>query len=116
MSLYAGACTSQGNIHNANEKKNIICSTKETPCSISVFGDGLHVQLLYTQSSFAYKDPICYARSLLLLTLPLEAEGLVDPEFPAEGEEGHHDGNAVRYVRPPISIPRIANRGLTRGQ
>ena len=31
----------------------------------------------------------------LLLTLPLEAESLVDPEFPAEGEEGHDDGDTA---------------------
>ena len=35
------------------------------------------------------------SKHLLLLALPLEAEGLVDPEFPAEGEEGHDDGDAA---------------------
>jgi hypothetical protein len=92
------------------------CSTKETPSSISVFGDGLHVQLLYTQSSLAQKNPICYARSLLLLTLPLETEGLVNPEFPAEGEEGHDDGNAGICQTTDLHTPHIANSGLTRGQ
>lgn len=91
-------------------------STKETPCSISVFGDGLHVQLLYTQSSFAQKDPICLARSLLLLTLPLEAEGLINPEFPAKGEEGHDDGNAGICQTTNLRTPHIAYSGLTRGQ
>lgn len=49
-------------------------------------------------------------RSLLLLTLPLEAEGLVDVEFPAEREEGHEDGNAVTDIRPPNSTPRISQK------
>ena len=33
--------------------------------------------------------------ALLLLALSLEAEGLVDPEFPGDGEESHADGNAA---------------------
>lgn len=94
----------------------VVYSTKETPCSISVFGDGLHVQLLYTQSSFAQKDPIYCAGSLLLLTLPLEAEGLVNPEFPGEGEEGHDDGNAGICQTTVLHTAHVANSGLTRGQ
>lgn len=51
-----------------------------------------------------------YLRSLLLLTLPLKAEGLVDPEFPAEGEDGHENGNAGRYIRPLNFTPHISRK------
>lgn len=36
------------------------------------------------------------SKHLFLLALPLEAEGLVDPEFSGNGEEGHDDGDATR--------------------
>ena len=35
------------------------------------------------------------SKHLILLALPLEAESLVDPEFPGDGEEGHADGDAA---------------------
>ena len=35
------------------------------------------------------------SKHLFLLALPLEAESLVDPEFPAKREEGHDDGDAA---------------------
>jgi hypothetical protein len=35
------------------------------------------------------------SKHLIHLALPLEAEGLVDPEFPGDGEEGHADGDAA---------------------
>jgi hypothetical protein len=34
-------------------------------------------------------------KHLVQLALPLETEGLVDPEFPEDGEEGKADGNAA---------------------
>lgn len=44
--------------------------TKETPCQISVFGNGLHVQLLYTQSSLAQKHPNLFPESTAPYSLP----------------------------------------------
>ena len=38
---------------------------------------------------------VLYSKHLLHLTLPLETESLVDPEFPGDGEEGHADGDAA---------------------
>jgi hypothetical protein len=40
---------------------------------------------------------LCVFRSepLLHLALPLEAEGLVDPQFPGNGEDGHGDSDAA---------------------
>jgi hypothetical protein len=35
------------------------------------------------------------SKHLILLALPLEAEGLVDPEFSGDGEEGHANGDAA---------------------
>jgi hypothetical protein len=35
---------------------------------------------------------------LVELALPLEAEGLVDPEFATEREEGGYDGDAVEVL------------------
>jgi hypothetical protein len=35
------------------------------------------------------------SKRLLHLALPLEAECLVDPEFPGDREEGHTDGDAA---------------------
>ena len=51
--------------------------------------------------SLLYPVP-CKPRRLLLLALSLEAEGLVDPEFPGDGEEGHADGDAAKCIRPPV--------------
>jgi hypothetical protein len=95
----------------SRKKSAMVCSTKETPCSISVFGDGLHASCCIHRAHALRSIQFRWLRSLLLLTLPLEAESLVDPEFPAEGEEGHDDGNAIRYVRPPYPRPRIARKG-----
>ena len=51
---------------------------------------------------------------LVLLALPLEAEGLVDPEFSDDGKEGRADGNAAdSCVRPPMSwVEEAGWRGL----
>jgi hypothetical protein len=35
---------------------------------------------------------------LVKLALPLEAKGLVDPEFATEREEGGHDGDAIEVL------------------
>ena len=44
------------------------------------------------------------SKHLFLLALPLEAEGLVDPEFSGNGKEGHADGNAANMCQTTIVI------------
>ena len=41
---------------------------------------------------------------LLLLALPLEAKGLVDPKFSGDGKEGHANGNAANMCQTTIII------------
>jgi hypothetical protein len=44
---------------------------------------------------YACRVPSTY---LLHLALPPQTEGLVDPEFPGDGEEGHNDGDAANVL------------------
>ncbi|KAJ8108451.1 hypothetical protein OPT61_g8165 [Boeremia exigua] len=67
----------------------------------------------YTERS-GRKHPNSAFQRLLLLTLPLEAESLVDKEFPAKGEEGHDDGDAARHGM--LADARLAGRGARRTQ
>jgi hypothetical protein len=57
-------------VKSKTRRKKRPFTTKETPCQISVFGDGLHVQLLYTQSSLAQKHPNLFLESTVPYSLP----------------------------------------------
>ena len=46
------------------------------------------------------------SKHLLLLALPLEAEGLVDPKFSGNGEKGHADGDAANVCQTTSFITR----------
>lgn len=80
---------------------------------------GLDAQFHVYTEPFAHEPPTCpftfCSENLLELALPLEAEGPVDNELPAEREKGHTDGSA-RYMSDHFALYPVNPRAAWRMQ
>jgi hypothetical protein len=113
--------------HHISSDATAVHSTEEFLYSLYQFRFakmGLDAQFHVYTEPFAPEPPACpltfCSENLLELALPLEAEGPVDEELPAEREDGHTDGSAKymsdHFTPYPVTPAQRIGCRLTQGR